>query len=224
MYKLRSKVEITILDNDWQIYGLIESTPVSPTTPVISDAPNTYSCKLPEVVRSNQTYQRRLLASHQALDPQIVSTNASDWDLLEVLSGIPRITTATKELFVPQMVNFESVGGVDFKKGCYPGQEIVARSQYLGSIKRRLKIGFAPVKVDLLANFQPGQSIYSETEPDQQVGVIVLAAFDEHKKGIYLQMELMLTALGTHLFVPNEQIGRLLILEVNNPPYPLLEI
>ncbi len=60
------------------------------------------------------------------------------WRGLEIRAGLARITAATSELFVPQMVNFELTGGVSFKKGCYPGQEIVARSQYLGKLKRRM--------------------------------------------------------------------------------------
>jgi folate-binding protein YgfZ len=63
------------------------------------------------------------------------------WALAEVLSAIPRVVAATSEAFVPQMVNFESVGGVSFSKGCYPGQEVVARSQYLGKLKRRMALG-----------------------------------------------------------------------------------
>jgi folate-binding protein YgfZ len=54
-----------------------------------------------------------------------------------VRSGTPRVVAATGEQFVPQMVNLELVGGVNFQKGCYPGQEVVARSQYRGTLKRR---------------------------------------------------------------------------------------
>ncbi len=65
-----------------------------------------------------------------ALDPQA-------WDWLEVRSAVPRIVARTADAFVPQMINFEAVGGVHFQKGCYPGQEVVARSQYRGTLKRR---------------------------------------------------------------------------------------
>ena len=62
------------------------------------------------------------------------------WQLAEVLSGISMVQTATAEAFVPQMLNYESVDGVSFKKGCYPGQEVVARSQFRGTLKRRALI------------------------------------------------------------------------------------
>ena len=67
-----------------------------------------------------------------ALTAHLKPANTSTWRLSDIQAGIPTITTATQEQFVPQMVNFELIGGVNFKKGCYPGQEIVARSQYLG--------------------------------------------------------------------------------------------
>ena len=60
------------------------------------------------------------------------------WQWLDIQAGMPLITEATKEEFVPQMANFDAIGGVSFHKGCYPGQEIVARAQYLGKVKRHL--------------------------------------------------------------------------------------
>ncbi|MFM1881121.1 MAG: hypothetical protein RLZZ344_1355, partial [Pseudomonadota bacterium] len=70
--------------------------------------------------------------------PSGVGANTNAWALADVRSGTPWIWTQTQDLFVPQMINLELVGGVDFKKGCYPGQEVVARSQYLGRLNRRM--------------------------------------------------------------------------------------
>lgn len=92
------------------------------------------------------------------------------WQWLEVRSGIPMITQAVSEQFVPQMVNFELVGGVNFKKGCYPGQEIVARSQYLGKLKRRM------VLLEGASAMQPGQEVFSSLDPAQPAGMVVNAA------------------------------------------------
>ncbi|MFT4099583.1 MAG: folate-binding protein [Burkholderiaceae bacterium] len=92
------------------------------------------------------------------------------WRWTEVRSGIPRLFPGSVELFVPQMVNFEAVGGVNFKKGCYPGQEIVARSQYLGKLKRRMFIGH--LAVDATAALpDPGQDVVPRAggEPSGQV-------------------------------------------------------
>ena len=63
------------------------------------------------------------------------------WNWLQIRAGIPWITAATREQFVPQMVGLDTFGGVDFRKGCYPGQEIVARTHYLGEVKRALRFG-----------------------------------------------------------------------------------
>lgn len=92
------------------------------------------------------------------------------WRLTDIRAGIPRITQPTQERFVPQMINFEAVGGVSFKKGCYPGQEIVARSQYLGKIKRRMVPAFVGT-----ANVQAGMEIFSTNDPEQPCGMIVNA-------------------------------------------------
>jgi hypothetical protein len=92
------------------------------------------------------------------------------WAWLEVRSAVPRIVAGTVEAFVPQMVNLEAVGGVNFQKGCYPGQEIVARSQYRGTLKRRA----FPAVGDAAA--APGDEVFDPAEPDQPVGQVVLAA------------------------------------------------
>jgi len=95
------------------------------------------------------------------------------WHWLEIVAGIPRVTAATQEEFVPQMVNYELVGGLSFSKGCYPGQEIVARSQYLGKIKRRMY----RVRLDGAGSeLTPGAALYSAVTEDQPCGTIVQAA------------------------------------------------
>ncbi len=77
-------------------------------------------------------------AAWTAVSAAAAPVSGAAWRRTEVLAGIPRIVPGTAELFVPQMLNFESVDGVNFRKGCYPGQEVVARSQYLGKLKRRM--------------------------------------------------------------------------------------
>jgi len=92
------------------------------------------------------------------------------WSCMEVLSGIPRITEATFDQFVPQMVNFELVGGVNFQKGCYPGQEIVARSQYRGTVKRRAFLA------EVHGAAQAAQEVFASGDPGQPAGMVILAA------------------------------------------------
>ena len=73
----------------------------------------------------------------------------SRWTLEEIRAGRPLITNATQELFVPQMVNLHALGGVDFHKGCYPGQEVVARTQYRGQLKRHMVRAHAPAGTEV---------------------------------------------------------------------------
>lgn len=93
----------------------------------------------------------------------------SAWRLLEIQAGVPNIFTATAELFVPQMTNLDVIKGVSFKKGCYPGQEIVARMQYLGTLKRRMYLG--RIASDKIAS--PGDSLFPAGDNTQAVGRIV---------------------------------------------------
>ena len=93
------------------------------------------------------------------------------WDWLNIRAGIPAILPATQEQFVPQMVNLELIGGVNFKKGCYPGQEIVARMHYLGKLKRRMYL--AHIEGDMVP--QPGDELYSADMEAQASGMVVNA-------------------------------------------------
>jgi len=106
----------------------------------------------------------------QTLRAHAVPVGAPVWDWLRLNAGIPMIVAATQEQFVPQMVNYELLGGVSFQKGCYPGQEIVARSQYLGKTKRRMVLAH----VDAPA--VPGDSLYSDDIGEQASGTVVNAA------------------------------------------------
>ena len=97
------------------------------------------------------------------------------WRLGEVRSGIPSIEAATVDRFVPQMLNYELVGGVDFQKGCYPGQEVVARSHYRGTIKRRMFL------FDVDSPAEPGQEVFHSGDAGQPAGMVVNAA--PHREG-----------------------------------------
>ena len=101
------------------------------------------------------------------------ASDESGWMLEEIRSGRPLVTQATQDQFVPQMVNYERFGAVDFQKGCYPGQEIVARAQYRGQVKRRM------VRVRTPAELRPGQDLYSDDLPGQASGTVVNFAGDE---------------------------------------------
>ena len=156
MFRLRSQVDIDI--SDLRVFGL--SIPESGgnraslggiVSPLIGDAGRAF-----------------LLADHEP-DSIDQSLERNDWSLLDVRAGLPTVVAATSEAFVPQMLNLDLLGGISFTKGCYVGQEIVARTQNLGRIKRRM-FRFGGERV---ADLQPGATIYG---PDNATGKVVMAA------------------------------------------------
>jgi folate-binding protein YgfZ len=108
----------------------------------------------------------------RALAARAQPGGAAVWDWTEIRAGIPVVTAATQEQFVPQMVNLELVGGVSFQKGCYPGQEIVARTHYLGKLKRRMYLAHVSASVGPVA----GNELYSRDLEGQASGMVVSAA------------------------------------------------
>ncbi|MCG5514272.1 YgfZ/GcvT domain-containing protein [Ectothiorhodospira shaposhnikovii] len=106
----------------------------------------------------------------QALNVHCAPVGAAQWALMDILAGIPNLYPATAEAFVPQMTNLHLLDGVSFKKGCYPGQEVVARMQYLGKLKRRMYLIHLPVETPP----RPGDILVDPAQPsDQPAGTIV---------------------------------------------------
>lgn len=106
-----------------------------------------------------------------ALNVRCAPVGAENWRLLDILAGIPTISSGTKEAFVPQMVNLDAIGGISFQKGCYTGQEVVARMHYLGAPKRRMY----RVHFDIDDVPAPGTKLFS-TIDEQSIGAVVMAA------------------------------------------------
>lgn len=106
----------------------------------------------------------------QKLTVKARPAGCSAWRWLDIQAAYPLVTLATKEEFVPQMADFEKIGGVSFHKGCYPGQEVVARTQYLGKVKRHL------YRLDSQAPLKAGDVLHSPDNPDQSCGMVMTAA------------------------------------------------
>ncbi|MBQ0942333.1 folate-binding protein YgfZ [Ideonella sp. 4Y16] len=169
MFVLRAKCQLS--EPAWRVWGLLGAAGVQaagvPLEPMRASATsNGLVVRLPD----SQGQPRWLAGLSEEHPPLGEPLPAGLWSWLEVCSGVPRVTAATAEAFVPQMVNLELVGGVSFKKGCYPGQEVVARSQYRGTLKRRALLwhGEAPMAA--------GQEVFSAADPGQPAGMVVLAA------------------------------------------------
>ncbi|MCU7833968.1 MAG: folate-binding protein [gamma proteobacterium symbiont of Taylorina sp.] len=100
---------------------------------------------------------QKIQATAQLLDTR-------HWKLLDIQAGIPTVQSETQESFIPQMLNLQALNGINFKKGCYTGQEIVARMQYLGKLKRRMYLAHCETSNPPL----PGQELYSKTAKSGQ--------------------------------------------------------
>lgn len=182
MYVLRSKVIITDASDEWVRIGVSgENIPAAlaehfeqiPTADyqVISQESG-HIIKLPS---SLPRYQILTLPSIAPALWTKLSTSCQEaskevWDLIEIQAGIPEINTGTQEAFVPQMINLDALGGINFKKGCYTGQEIVARTHYLGKVKRRTQIAH------LSADNTPQAGDVVTGQDGQEAGQIVRVA------------------------------------------------
>lgn len=142
------------------------------------------------------------------------------WNWLEVQSGIAPVTQPIFEAFVPQMLNYESVGGVSFKKGCYPGQEVVARSQFRGILKRRAYLAHSKQAAFV------GQEVFHALDASQPCGLV--AACAPHPKGghdvlVSLQTSAAADAGDGKLTLAGASGGAGAPLKLLALPYPLLE-
>jgi len=159
MFVLRSKVKITDASGEWRQFGVWE--PCGGPLAVSADGGR---------IRVGVDDGRHLLLCRDAAPD--ADRPESAWLAAEIAAGRVLITQATQEQFVPQMVDFERAGGVDFHKGCYPGQEVVARAQYRGEVKRRL--------VRLRgAGLRTAQDLFADDAPGQPAGTVVNVAGDE---------------------------------------------
>ena len=186
MFVMRAKVKVSDASDSWVRLGIGGSGAETAVARALGDGLTTF----PEtplaleqfdngwVLRLQGDIFELLIASDQAqaiwekFIQHAKPVGSACWDLLLIRAGIPTLLPATQEQFVAQMLNYELIGGVNFKKGCYPGQEIVARTQYLGKLKRRLYLAhIAGAEAP-----QPGAELFSGDLPDQATGMIVNAA------------------------------------------------
>ncbi|MEY3799301.1 MAG: hypothetical protein RLZZ406_602 [Pseudomonadota bacterium] len=220
MFVLRSKVKVIDASSQWSVSGYCCND--SDITDLQIEA-GQICLRLPDVMANDQTYSRALVASKNDGSESKLSDDFIQWNHLEVMSAIPRIVLATQEQFVPQMINFESVAGVDFKKGCYPGQEIVARSQYRGAIKRRLQLAHTSIDSLGSVSIAPATELFQVNDPSQPAGMVVLSSpSPTDPNRIDLQVECKLDALESGEIHLGSVQGP--VLKIDLLPYPFIEI
>ena len=220
MFVLRSKVKVIDASSQWSVSGYCCNDSNITDLQIESGQ---IGLRLPNVLANNQTYSRALIAWENNSSDKQLSDDSMQWDHLEVMSAIPRIVLATQEQFVPQMINFESVAGVDFKKGCYPGQEIVARSQYRGAIKRRLQLAHTSIDSLGSVSIAPATELFQVNDPSQPAGMVVLSSpSPTDPNRIDLQVECKLDALESGEIHLGSVQGP--VLKIDLLPYPFIEI
>jgi folate-binding protein YgfZ len=179
MYVLRSKVKLSDVSDGVALLGVATAEGAVPPELTFAGAQcislnKTASPGLHVLVGPNEL----MADSANAAAAQSQQIDLPTWHWLQIVAGVPSVVAATQEAFVPQMLNMElrAVGGISFSKGCYPGQEIVARTQYLGKIKRRMYRGVLPSEPIGGSEIGPGTALYTAETGDQQCGALVSVA------------------------------------------------
>ncbi len=222
MFVLRAKCKITDVSAELPLWGLVgdvwagadHATATAAALParagqVVRQGENTFiglpNAAVPSNGPGKATVARYLMVTRaDAVLANFPALDHSTWLWLEAGSGTVRISAATAEQFVPQMVNFDLVDGVNFKKGCYPGQEVVARSQYRGTLKRRAFLLSAD------APAQPGQEIFHSADPGQPAGMVALAGSHGQQHQVLAEMKLAALEPGSGTLHAGSATGPLL--------------
>lgn len=183
MFVMRSKVEVSDVTDSEVLLGISGAGAATALSGCLDqDLPS----DVDQVVSSNDTHVVRLPGSGprflvttspdtakaiwQSLSGSATAVGRSSWEWLDLQAGLPSIHSATSEEFIPQMLNLDILNALNFKKGCYPGQEIIARMRYLGKLKQRMFLGHSDTERPVI-----GQSVFSPEFGDQSAGTIVNA-------------------------------------------------
>jgi len=170
MYVLRSKVKIEDVTTQQACIGITGGTAADDIAALGGTVPErTHNVTFNGTVSIAQLPVKRYLAVVPQALAQMPVDNGT-WASADVAAGIPFISTETQDEFVPQMVNLDLIGGLSYTKGCYPGQEIVARTHYLGKLKQRM------FRARVSATANAGDKLFSTSLGDQASGMIITAA------------------------------------------------
>jgi folate-binding protein YgfZ len=208
MYVLRSKVSIQSLSGQFTQIGLIGSEAL---TKINIDPPQNFleitaSHDVIIMRISKETERYQLIGKKIDVDvfmklalSEYKTMSIDEWNYASILDGTPEIFPGTQESFIPQSLNMDLIDGINFKKGCYTGQEIVARTHYLGKVKRRMY----RVSLESQDDLTPGDLILNEKK--EEIGQLVRSAKEDSKRTNAL-IELRVDQAHETLFIKNHLI------------------
>ena len=219
MFVMRAKAKLTDATADYALFGLAGEA-LDAITGEASAAwakQDVGAASLISLYPSDGVRRALWLAPVAEPAPAGANLSTSDWCWSEVRSGIAMVSAAIAEAFVPQMLNYESVAGVNFKKGCYPGQEVVARSQFRGTLKRRAYV----VHIDG-DDSQPfvSQEVFHESDAEQPCGMVAQVAVNPNEGFSAIVSMQTSAADGGKLTLGSASGAKITLLPL---PYPLLE-
>ena len=215
MFVLRAKAKLTDATDDFRLYGLAgdaarAALPEGGSAWAKADVGD---ASVIQLYPADGQPRALWVAPAASAPPQGAPLAEELWLWSEVRSGIATLSAPVVEAFVPQMLNYESVGGVNFKKGCYPGQEVVARSQFRGTLKRRTYLAHLPGDV------AAGAEVFADGDAEQPVGTVVQAA-SAPGGGVDALVSLQIAAAGGALHAGAAGGAALTLLPL---PYALVE-
>jgi len=190
MFVLRAKAKLSDATDEFQLLGLAGDAALAALNGSTVEPWQRHAAGAADVLTLYPALgQARAfwLAPNEIAAPTGPALSADLWQVGEVMSGIAWVELATFEAFVPQMLNYESVDGVNFKKGCYPGQEVVARSQFRGTLKRRAFI------VQSAVAMSTGQEVFSSLDATQPCGLVAQSASDGMSHVAVVELQLSAT-------------------------------
>lgn len=216
MFVLRSKVTISL--SELQVYGVADSSPAQSVWSVQRDGTDTL-IQAPGELNGLRRFWRV-----SPLQNAAAQASEGRWESADILAGLPWIGAATQDLFIPQTLNLDLIGGINFKKGCYPGQEVVARSHYRGTIKRRMMAARTAV-LDTAPQVQEGSDVFLRSNTDTSAELVAAARIINQtwlaeQQRSYVLMEVVLADLEQGQF----QLEQGQALELQPLPYALPEL
>ncbi len=204
MYILRSKVSMDLLGDQFTCLGFMGSKAllkqgIQPPKNYL-DIVRSHDVMIMRVGKNTERYQlmgdtSKVNTFMQLNFPEYTSMSVESWNNLNILDGVPDIYPTTQEAFIPQSLNMDLIDGINFKKGCYTGQEIVARTHYLGRVKRRMYRAFIESQDTLTPGDQilnekkeaMGQLVRSARENDRQTNMLIELRVDQAREALYIK-------------------------------------